>query len=304
LQFIPTFNVFYNLKFKNMKKLITSLAFCLVTFSYSFGQNNVTFSAADNWIGYMNVFNLAGFYEFGSGWAIADIKSTLNVTNNTLVLQPNFSTYANGPTDPYWVNQTTLEGNKTMEAITFVEPGSTFNNNDLTFSGNVVSNTIDSDYTVYFFIKALDPNNGYLDVLVGTKVAVLPASGAFSVSATAAELATGLVIQYGFYVLGVNANPANESTLGNVTISALNTNTKGLKDADNRISISPNPVMSQLSINTTSRVASYSIVNLSGQLMLSGENQNIIDVADLNPGMYILTTIVEGKKQVAKFIKE
>jgi hypothetical protein len=293
-----------------MTKLITSFALCVFAFSNLFAQNNVQFSATDSWIAYMNVSQLpanGGNYEFGSAWALGDVKSTLDVAANALMLYPNFSTYANGPTDPYWVDQTTLEGNKVMEAITFVEPGASYNNNDLSFSSDVVANTLDNAYTVYFFIKALDPNNGYADALGGSKVFELPASGAFSVSATAAELATGLVIQYGFYVLGVNANPANESALGNVTIGegTTNTSTNIFEEVENLVSVSPNPVMNRLSINSTSNVVSYDIVNLSGQLILSGKNENIVDVSTLTPGMYLLAAqLEEGKRQIIKFLKE
>ena len=38
-------------------------------------------------------------------------------------------------------------------------------------------------------------------------------------SASAAELATGLIVQYGFEVFGANANPANETALGSVVVT-------------------------------------------------------------------------------------
>ena len=67
-----------------------------------------------------------------------------------------------------------------MEAITFIEPGAGANDNDLAFAGNVVGNTLDAAYTAKYFIKALDPNNGYADVFNGSKTFDLPASGTFS----------------------------------------------------------------------------------------------------------------------------
>ena len=63
-----------------------------------------------------------------------------------------------------------------MEANTFVELGLQFvNGNDLIFAGNVVSNTLDSTYQAKYFIKALDPNNGYADAFGGSKTFDLPA---------------------------------------------------------------------------------------------------------------------------------
>lgn len=99
----------------------------------------------------MNVFDLSGNYQFGSGWGVADLKSIIDSTANTLTLQPNFNTYADNPEDPYWQNGAV--GAKLMEASTFVEPGSTFNGVNLAFSGSGSSNSLDNSlYTAKYFI--------------------------------------------------------------------------------------------------------------------------------------------------------
>lgn len=227
-----------------MKIIITNLFALLLTTSAIFAQNNVEFSASDNWIGYMNVFQLpadGGGYEYGSPWEVASLKTIVNVAENTMSLQPNFNQYADNPTDAYWVNQTTMEGNKDMEAVTFVEPGESFNGQDLTFSGTVMANTLDDGYTATFFIKALDPNNDYQDALGGSKIVDLPESGSFSVSATGAELASGLLVQYGFAVRGPNANPADEATLGSVSIGNMTTSTNEAEKDLTSLIVSPNP---------------------------------------------------------------
>ena len=288
-----------------MKIIFTSFLAFVLTASAVFAQNNVAFNASDSWIGYMNVFQLpsnGGTYEFGSEWAVPDLKTNINVAENSMSLQPNFNTYANGPTDPYWVNQTTMEGNKEMEAVTFVEPGSSFNGQDLTFSGSVIANTLDAGYTASFFIKALDPDDGYQDALAGSKVAVLPASGSFSVSATAAELAAGLVIQYGFIVRGPNANPADEATLGSVRIGNMVNSTENVEKEAAKISVSPNPANELLSIKSESRVQSYEIKNLSGQLLLKGTDTEV-GVAGLNSGFYLLVIDLGDRREVVKFVK-
>ena len=131
-------------------------------------MNDVLFDAYDSWVGYINVFELpsnGNAYQFGYPTGLGDLKSTLDSSINQLILQPNFSTHANNSTDPYWVNQTTGEGNKEIEASTYVEPGATYNGENLQFSGYVISNSLDSNYTASFFIKALDPNNNYQDAL-------------------------------------------------------------------------------------------------------------------------------------------
>jgi len=192
------------------------------TLSIPSNYNATVFDANATWLGYMNVFELpenGGGFVFGSGWGLADLQSIITPATNSVKLLPNVNTYADNPTDPFWVNQTTQEGNKTMEANTFVEPGASANDNDLTFAGNVVSNTLDSAYTATYFIKALDPNNGFADAFGGSKTFDLPANGEFSVSATAAELPAGLIVQYGFTVTGPNADPAVVGTLGSVVVN-------------------------------------------------------------------------------------
>ena len=185
-------------------------------------QNATVFNASETWNGYMNVFDLpsnGGGYIFGQPWGVADLQSTIDVGANTIELQPNFNTYADNLTDPFWVDQTTNAGNKTMEANTYVEPGPAINGNDFTFVGTVSSYTLDAGYSAKYFIKALDPNAGYADAFGGSKTFDLPLSGDFSVSASASEIPAGLIVQYGFTVVGPNANPADASALGSVVVN-------------------------------------------------------------------------------------
>ncbi|WP_367391283.1 T9SS type A sorting domain-containing protein [Lewinella sp. LCG006] len=286
-----------------MKTVFTSIIFCLLSLPLLVGQNNVEFNASSNWIGYMNVFNLDGSYNFGSSWEVPALKSTLNTANNTLTLQPNFNTYAENAGDAFWVNQTTGEGAKTMEALTFVEPGATFNGQDLTFSGTVQGYTLDDAYEVKFFIKALDPNNGYADALGGGKVFPLPASGDFSVSATAAELPAGLLIQYGFSVTGRNANPTNEAALGTVTIGVGPSSVNDLNTLQIAMSVFPNPATETLFIKSDAQVQSYQVSTLLGQTVMSGKASKEIDVRNLAAGTYFLTVYAEEGNKVMKFVK-
>jgi len=288
-----------------MKTIITSIVLCLLSFPLLFAQNNVEFSAGYTWIGYMNVTDLpadGGGFQFGSAWAVGDLKSTLSTASNTLTLQPNFNTY--NASDPFWTNPNTGAGNKNMEALTFVEPGASFNGVDLTFFGTVQAYTLDVAYTVKFFIKALDPANDYADVLGGAKVMDLPASGAFSVSATAAELPAGLVIQYGFSVTGVNANPADEAALGSVTIGASPVAVNELNELPGKISIYPNPTANnRLSIRSESPVQSYQVSTLLGQSVLRGKATNEIDLSSLAAGTYLITVQLKEGEKMMKFIK-
>lgn len=175
-------------------------------------QNTVTVSGSSNWVGYANVFQTDGTtYEFGSAWALADLKSVVNVPTNTITLYPNFNTYVAG--DAYWANGAL--GNKIFEGNTFVENAS-LAGQTLTFNGNVTSNTLAAGYTAIAFIKGLNPNTGYsADVNLSVP---LVAGQPFSVS-TGTAIPAGLIVQYGFMVRGLNGNPVNEAALGNVVVN-------------------------------------------------------------------------------------
>lgn len=288
-----------------MKRIITLASVLVVATSQSFAQNNIESSASDNWVAYMNVFDLAangGAYQFGSPWALPDVKSTPDIGTNTMTLQPNFNTYAANPTDPYWVDQVSGEGNKDMEALTFVEPGASFNGVDLTFHGRVLSYTLDSEYTAQFFIKALDSLNGYADALGGTKIFDLPTSGNFTVSVTGSQIPTGLIVQYGYIIHGTNANPLDEATLGSVVIGAENVGIQELTNMD--LTVYPNPANDAINLGSDENIVRFEIVNLSGQVALSGDKAHGIDVSSLDAGTYFVRVQFENGTATRKFIKQ
>ena len=260
-------------------------------------------------MGYVNVFDMpqdGGGYLFGSPWGLGDLKSTADAATNTLTLQPNFNTYADNPTDPYWVNQTTLEGNKIIEASTYVEAGPALNDNDLTFYGDVLSYTLDTSYQVFFFIKALDSLNGYQDALGGSKITPLPSVGAggnpsFSVTATAAEIPAGLIVQYGFTVRGRNGNPLNEQALGSVVLG-VQSNVSTINLDDSEINVYPNPASNVLNISSKSNIENIEIFSLTGNKVISSIN-NKIDISSLKQGMYTVNITSAEGNSVKRFIK-
>ncbi|MDB3906256.1 T9SS type A sorting domain-containing protein [Crocinitomicaceae bacterium] len=286
-----------------MKKFYTLVGAVLLSTSM-FAQNDIEASASDNWIAFMNVTDLpadGGAYQFGSPWALADVQTVLDVPNNTITLQPNFNTYADNLTDAFWVNQTTMEGNKQMEASTFVEPGPSFNGQDLTFSGYVLSHTIDADYEGQFFVKALDSLNGYSDALNGNYIQTLPMSGQFTVTVPAAELPTGLLIQYGFTVIGPNANPLEEATLGSIVIGEQDVT--GIEELTVEASAYPNPATNELVLSSDAAIESFEIINVAGQVVLTGET-NTADVSALNEGSYIVRVNTAKGLATTRFVKK
>ncbi|NBO26412.1 MAG: PEP-CTERM sorting domain-containing protein [Actinobacteria bacterium] len=199
----------------------------------------VTVDGSQTWNGYMNIFALnssrgQGGYQWGSKWGLNDVKST--VGSNYITLEPNYNCF--NANDAYWSNYQAgtpagfdpvtedpipavppvlgTIGNKWMEGNTFVEYAPGLLSGSLTFTGNVDSYSLANGYNVIAFIKGLNPNTGYsMDIF--QQAAIGSGSNSFSVSADLTG-ASGLILQYGFTVSGVNANPAN--SLGSVVVSA------------------------------------------------------------------------------------
>jgi hypothetical protein len=196
-------------------------------------------TVADGWVGYMNVFNNAagsqGSYVFGQSWGLSDVKTTVITSNpgtiigDQLRLQPNFNAYTNSLTltdgdRAFWTDSTDggvtpgPNGNKWMEANSFVETNPVAVTG-YTLQGTVDANDLDTNlYSAEAFIKVLDPNASFATVL-NDRVA-LPASGPFVVTSDL-SLYQGMILQTGFTVNGLNANPVNEAAFGGVTLTVV-----------------------------------------------------------------------------------
>lgn len=197
-------------------------------------QNSVSVDAGGNWLGYANIFDPAtGDFVFGEPWGIQDIKTVVDAGAGTLTLQPNFNTYAANPTDPFWVDQTTGLGAKIFEGNSYIEDNS-LAGAELTFSGNVNSNTLDGAYDAVAFIKVFNANYSVL------KQATVALTGAtFEVVFTDVNPAEDAVVQYGFQIIGLNANPEDEATLGSVVVSGGALSVNDFNAAS--FSVAPNP---------------------------------------------------------------
>jgi hypothetical protein len=197
-------------------------------------QNSVSVDAGGNWLGYANIFDPAtGDFVFGEPWGVQDIKTVVDAGAGTLTLQPNFNTYAANPTDPFWVDQTTGLGAKIFEGNSYIEDNS-LAGAELTFSGNVNSNTLDGAYDAVAFIKVFNANYSVL------KQATVALTGAtFEVVFTDVNPAEDAVVQYGFQIIGLNANPEDEATLGSVVVSGGALSVNDFNAAS--FSVAPNP---------------------------------------------------------------
>lgn len=178
---------------------------------------NIIVDSSKTWIGYMNVTDLpanGGGYQFGSSWATADLDATFS--GNTLTLTPNDNIDRNNPIDAYWwqaPNNGSLAavGNKNMDASMYVQDD-TLAGQTVTFSGNCVSNTLVSPYTVTVFIKDFAADFSSSTSTTASLVTGTP----FSITLATT---TGHHIQYGFETVGPNARTAALASLGKVVIA-------------------------------------------------------------------------------------
>lgn len=225
---IPSQN---NMKNKILPLILALLGCLALPANTASAQLTLEVDPSENWVGYMNVFNndggSKGGYVFGQSWGVPALSSVFAAS--TLTLAPNFNAYTdslngNNNDRAFWTDSTDGGvtagplGNKWMEASTFVENNALIGSN-VTFLGNLDSfNLLSPNYTAVAFIKALDPNAGYAAVI--NQFSVLSAAGPFSVSADLTS-ATGLIIQYGFMVSGINANPADAATFGSAVVQTV-----------------------------------------------------------------------------------
>jgi len=266
--------------------------------------NIVTPLTSATWSGFINTFSIAdGSYQFGFSYPVDQMKTT--ITSSSVTLQPNFAIWTAEASNAAWFDNSS--GSQTpvlnIEGNSFVE-NNDLAGEDLTFSGNISVDDLDAAYTVLAFIKALDPNNGFATVV--NKTFEINATGDFSIAATAAELATGYIIQYGFSVTGPPADPANESALGSVVIG--DQATASLKqNSIEGFNAYPNPITNKrFTVSTSNNVKKFiKIYNILGKQVFSdsftGTTKNI-DIAAIGAGVYILKVTEDGKTATKKLV--
>lgn len=180
------------------------------------GQTTVGIDPTQNWIGYMNVFELpqnGGAYDFGSPWGTSALDAYF--TGPVATLTPNTNIDQTDPIDSYWwqaPNNGTSPGNHIMDASFYVEDDS-FVGGNVTFTGNVLSNTLVSPYTSVAFIDDFTPSYSLVNT---TTIPLTP--GIFSINL---NINPGDVLQYGFVTTGPNAREAAVAADGAVNITAV-----------------------------------------------------------------------------------
>ncbi len=261
-------------------------------------QNTVEVDANATIIGFANVFELNGDFVFGEPWGVPDLKTVVDAGGGTITLQPNYNTWGDG-TDPFWVDQTTGEGNKIFEGNTFVEDNN-LAGSELTFTGFVQSFTLDGVYDIVAFIKVF---NSDFSVLKEENTTLTEGQN-FSVQYTNVEAADA-VVQYGFKVTGVVADPANEAALGSVVVTA-----PSLGIGDNealQISAFPNPASRAWNITAGGQnintVVIYDVLGKTVSVVDVNSQTATINNESLTRGIYMAQVSTDQGKKSIKLIK-
>jgi hypothetical protein len=182
----------------------------------------VTVDPLAPWIGFMNVFEIdrsnspptPGAFVFNSPWGFNDLTAVFD-GSGALTLGVNTI----GDPDPFWYiggGGPGALGNKWMDANGFVQvDGGSLSGMNVTFTGNVLSNTFTANHTARAFIRDFAP-----DFSSFNEASVLLTPGLFSIT-----LATindpNRHVQYGFNVQGENVWITDAGAFGNAVVVAI-----------------------------------------------------------------------------------
>lgn len=258
----------------------------------------VTLDSSSPLVGYANWFFLDEVFAAGSPWALPDLKTTLNSSNNTIILQPNFSTYGTGDDPDYWTNGDI--GNKIFEGNTYVENDALVGKN-VTFTGYTVSNTLTEDYQAIAFIKVYDGSYN----LLSSETTGLTGNTQFNLNLNVAQYPAAAHVQYGFSVTGLNANPAQEAALGSAVVTTAELAAPAFTKT--YTTVYPNPATDKLNFISEDNIGTVAIYNMLGQKVLDAiidSNRGVIDISTLTTGMYIANTFSNGKPTSIQFMKQ
>jgi hypothetical protein len=174
-------------------------------------QITVKVDSTKSWAGFMNVFTTNGVYQWGSGWGLGDLRAWFAPAQSNatrVVLQLNTNLY--NPADEYW-NLPDGTANKFVEANFYVDVGTAFNGQDVTFVGTVETNSIPAGWSCEAFIKEF--GSGYS--WIGMTTEPLTTGTPFSVNR---PIGPGNIAQYGFKIYGPHVAPGSTESQQAVSI--------------------------------------------------------------------------------------
>jgi hypothetical protein len=169
-------------------------------------------------------------------------------------------------------------------------------------AGNTVNSTMFfTDYNMYAFIKVFNSDFSVLkDVYASLEEAGTDFS--FTFDDVGDEDA---FVQYGFGVTGINANPADEGSLGSVVVTS---NTLLVSDFNTiNVSLFPNPTTHNINIQSDKQITDVAIYNTLGQVVKNASPQATnfsVETSNLNSGVYFVILKANTTSKTIKFIKQ
>jgi hypothetical protein len=269
-------------------------------------QNNLEVDASGSWIAYLTCLHtgdepttpaveVANQFFFADNWGIPDVKTVLNAANNTVTLFPNYNLFATG--NPEFVQNGV--GTKITVASSFKEYVSDVEE-EVTYSGYVQSNTLVAGYEVSAFIKLLS-NDGNFFLILNEEV---PLVAGENFTVTIPVVGANLIVQTGFVVTGLIANPTQEAANGNMVVTAPNLSNQTFENAG--VKMYPNPSKDMVIFNSPTLLDNITIFNTVGQQVLEVSPKNMnhsINIAHLQTGMYIVKIQTNGVTATSRLMK-
>ena len=202
---------------KTTQITIAAVACAVLGAAFSLEAQTVTFSSSSLTDGYMSwsptantTANFPGDGGSGSsGWGLSDLPAIFS--GNTLTLSPNVNTYA--PGNLYWTNPDGSGANQ-MDGAIYNETTGTYVGTSVTFTFDVLANTLVSGYSADAFIKDFGPGYSY-----NGEQTVNLTPGVDSVTYALTGNNPNEIVQFGFELIGPDANPATVASLGSVEIA-------------------------------------------------------------------------------------
>jgi hypothetical protein len=205
---------------KSPLKIAFTCCSLLIAPASSNAATTVTVDPTAAWQGFMNVFETpqhGGGFVFGSSWGVPDLTATFS--GPVLTLGPNTI----GDPNPFWYSPSGgpgAVGNKSMDANMYVESTGLYSGQTLTFTGNVLANTlfghvnqIGNGWTSVAFIKDFAP-----DYSSSVSITAPLVNGVFSISLPTIN-DPARHIQYGFETIGPDVWNTDVAPYGNIQIT-------------------------------------------------------------------------------------
>jgi hypothetical protein len=209
-----------NQKQQRMKTTLQSLNACVAALLLAGAATEaravtLTVDPGASWLGFMNVSELpanGGTYVFGQAWGTADLQATFS--GPVLTLAPN--TIAD-PAEFWYIGGggPGAPGNKIMDANFYQEMTGPLAGQTVTFTGEVLANSLTLAHTAVAFVKDFAPD--YSSSITMT-VALSP--GVFSVSLDTIN-DPARHVQFGFQMIGPNVWATDVASFGDVDITAI-----------------------------------------------------------------------------------